>query len=80
MIGWPFSKNGDDDSDQENRHWASSEEDCKFMEKKYGWKLKKVEQNDDDSDIGVDCVFEGKQTSFWDMWGDHQDHSDLDEA
>ncbi|MEG5176235.1 hypothetical protein [Microcoleus sp. B3-D7] len=49
------------------------------MEKKYGWELKKVEQNDD-SDLGVDCVFKGKQTSFWDMWGDHQDHSDLDEA
>jgi hypothetical protein len=79
MIGWPFSKNGADDSEQENRHWASSEEDCKFMEKKYGWELKKVEQNDD-SDLGVDCVFKGKQTSFWDMWGDHQDHSDLDEA
>jgi hypothetical protein len=72
MIGWPFSKSEDDDSEQENRHWASSEEDCKEMEKKYGWELKKVEQNDD-SDLGVDCVFKGKQTSFWDMWGDHQD-------
>jgi hypothetical protein len=80
MIGWPFSKNGDDDSEQENRHWASCEEDCKEMEKKYGWELKKIEQNDD-SDLGVDCVFKGKQTSFWDMWGDHQDDdSDLDEA
>jgi hypothetical protein len=79
MIGWPFSKNGDDDSEQENRHWASSEEDCKEMEKKYGWQLKKVEQNDDDSGVGVDCVFKGKQTSFWDMWGDHQDERDKDE-
>jgi hypothetical protein len=50
------------------------------MEKKYGWELKKVEQNDD-SDLGVDCVFKGKQTSFWDMSGDHQDDDpDLDEA
>jgi hypothetical protein len=80
MIRWPFSKSEDDESDEENRHWALSEEDCKFMEKKYGWKLKKVEQNDDDSDRGVDCVFEGKQTSFWDMWGDHQDDLDKDEA
>ena len=79
MIGWPFSKNGDDDSEQEDRHWASSEEDCREMEKKYGWELKKAEQHDD-SDLGVDCVFKGKQTSFWDMWGDHQDDPDLDEA
>ena len=79
MIGWPFSKNGDDDSEQENRHWASSEEDCKEMEKKYGWELKRVEQNEDDSDLSVDCVFKGKQTSFWDMWGDHQDERDKDE-
>jgi hypothetical protein len=43
MIGWPFSKSEDDDSDEENRHWASPEEDCKFMEKNYGWELKKVE-------------------------------------
>ena len=50
------------------------------MEKKYGWELKKVEQHDD-SDLGVDCVFKGKQTSFWDMSGDHQDDDpDLDEA
>jgi len=76
MIGWPFSKSEDDDSEQENRHSASSEEDCKEMEKKYGWELKRVEQNEDDSDLSVDCVFKGKQTSFWDMWGDHQDDPD----
>ncbi|MEG4114126.1 hypothetical protein QUA70_25275 [Microcoleus sp. LAD1_D5] len=76
MIGWPFSKSEDDDSEQENRHSASSEEDCKEMEKKYGWELKRVEQNEDDSDLSVDCVFKGKQTSFWDMWGDHQDNRD----
>lgn len=43
MIGWPFSKSEDDDSDEENRHSASFEEDCKEMEKKYGWELKRVE-------------------------------------
>jgi hypothetical protein len=36
--------------------------------------------HDEDSDLGVDCVFKGKQISFWDMWGDHQDDPDQDEA
>ena len=45
-----------------------------------GGNSKKWNFHDDDSDRGVDCVFEGKQTSFWDMWGDHQDDRDKDEA
>ena len=36
MIGWPFSKSEDDGSDEENRHWASSEEDC-FRNAKEVW-------------------------------------------
>jgi hypothetical protein len=36
MIGWPFSKSEDDGSDEENRHWASSEEDC-FRDAKEVW-------------------------------------------
>ena len=46
------------------------------MQKKYGWELKRVEHHDGDSDSGADCVFKGKQTSFWDMWVDHQDYKE----
>lgn len=71
MIGW-FTKNEVDDAEKENRHSASSEDDCKDMEEKYNWKLKRTEENTD-LPLPVDCVFKGEQTSFWDMWGDHQD-------
>jgi len=33
MIGW-FTKNEVDDAEKENRHSASSEDDCKDMEEK----------------------------------------------
>ncbi|MBE9125449.1 MULTISPECIES: hypothetical protein [unclassified Coleofasciculus] len=56
----------------ENIHAAASEEDCEEMGKKYGWKLMEV-RNNGDKTLPKDCVFEGEQNSFQDMWHDHQD-------
>jgi len=70
-----FGKRNDDDDDEENRHPAASEEHCENMAKKYGWELKRTEQTDDPI-LPVDCVFKGKQTSFWNTWGDYQDNKD----
>ena len=56
----------------ENIHAAASDEDCDKMGKKYGWKLIEVRDNGD-KNLPKDCVFEGEQTSFQDMWHDHQD-------
>jgi hypothetical protein len=35
------------------------------MEKKYGWRLKRIKKTRD-SILEVDCIFYGKQTSFED--------------
>ncbi|HAG83751.1 MAG TPA: hypothetical protein DCL61_22030 [Cyanobacteria bacterium UBA12227] len=67
-----FEKNDSRHEDEENRHSAASEKNCKNMEKKYGWKLKRVEPTNNPI-LPVDCIFEGKQTSFQDQWDDHQD-------
>lgn len=45
---------------------------AKKMGKKYGWELIEVKQTERDI-LPVDCVFEGEQTSFWEMWNDHQE-------
>lgn len=48
---------------KENRHSATSIEQCKIMAKLNGWKLLYVEPNGDPI-LKVDCIFEGEQTSF----------------
>jgi hypothetical protein len=58
-----LGKEGADVDEGENRHSAASPKYCKDMEKKYGWKLKRVEPNNDPI-LPVDCIFKGKQTSF----------------
>lgn len=54
---------GEDKSKKENRHSASDGEQCKVMAKLNGWKLLRVEVNNN-AILKVDCIFEGKQTSF----------------
>lgn len=39
----------------ETKHAVWDDECCKEMEKKYSWRLKRIESDDDSSD----CVFEG---------------------
>lgn len=46
----------------ESRHAATDPEKCRIMEKKYGWKLLRVEPTGDNV-LKVDCVFEG-ETKF----------------
>ncbi len=41
-----------------------------------GGNSKESNFHEDDSELSIDCVFKGKQTSFWDMWGDHQDNKE----
>ena len=48
-----------------NVHAATDPEKCREMEKKYGWKLVEVRPTKDKI-LKVDCVFEGKQTTFED--------------
>lgn len=54
-----------DDSDEENIHAATDRSKCYEMEKKYGWRLKRIQKTKDPT-LEVDCVFYGKQTSFED--------------
>lgn len=49
-----------DEEENLSRHGATSEGKCEDMSRKYGWKLKRVELNPDNSVLKVDCVFEGK--------------------
>ena len=76
MLGIFGSNRNDDDKEdnkeEENRHAVTSPENCDKMAKKYGWELDRVEKTGRDQ-LRYDCVFKGKQTSFWDMWQDHQD-------
>ncbi|BAB78377.1 hypothetical protein ACN23B_28440 (plasmid) [Anabaena sp. FACHB-709] len=46
----------------ESRHAATDPEKCRIMEKKYGWKLLRVEPTGNKV-LKVDCVFEG-ETKF----------------
>ena len=48
-----------DEEENISRHATTNEECCEEMEKKYGWKLKRIEESDD-SFFDVDCVFDGK--------------------
>jgi hypothetical protein len=43
----------------ESRHAVTDPEKCREMEKKYGWKLLRVEATKDKV-LKVDCIFEGK--------------------
>lgn len=52
-------------SEQENVHGATDPQKCREMERKYGWKLKRIKPTKDKV-LKVDCVFEGEQTSFED--------------
>lgn len=52
-------------SEQENVHGATDPQKCREMERRYGWKLKRVRPNKDKV-LRVDCIFEGEQTSFED--------------
>lgn len=72
MIGWLFGKGDDDDTEEENRHAATSGKACEEMAEKNDWELKRVEPTEDPV-LKVDCVFKGEQTSFQDDWYDHQD-------
>jgi hypothetical protein len=65
------AQNSDKD-ESENIHSAVSSEKCYEMEEKYGWQLKDIRPTFD-AILKVDCVFYGEQTSFQDMWYDHQD-------
>lgn len=64
--------NNSNDSDPENIHGATDPKKCYEMESKYGWKLKRIRPTQD-SILKVNCIFYGEQTSFQDMWYDHQD-------
>lgn len=46
----------------ESRHGATDPQRCRNMEKKYGWKLLRVEKTRD-TILKFDCVFEG-ETEF----------------
>lgn len=50
---------------KENRHAATSKEQCKEMGKRNRWKLIRVEPTGN-SILKADCIFEGEQTSFED--------------
>ncbi len=53
----------DQGHDQENVHYASSEDDCRKMEVRQGWKLKRTERVGNGI-LNTQCIFEGRQTSF----------------
>ncbi|MGK7905479.1 MAG: hypothetical protein AB4352_29555 [Hormoscilla sp.] len=52
-----------DEDENLSRHAATDEGCCEEMERKYGWKLKRIEPIRYDPIFKVDCVFEG-QTEF----------------
>ena len=49
--------------DSENVHYAASEEDCRRMEVRQGWRLKRTERVGNGI-LSTQCVFDGEQTSF----------------
>ena len=54
----------------DNVHSATDPQKCRNMERKYGWKLKRVKPTRDPI-LKVDCIFDGEQTSFEDArYGD----------
>jgi hypothetical protein len=59
------SEPGPDDSTLENVHSATDPDKCREMERRYGWRLKRIKPTRD-STLKVDCVFYGEQTSFED--------------
>jgi hypothetical protein len=71
MMASLFDKDNED-TEQENRHSATSASDCEKMAQNHNWELKRVEPTEDRI-LKVDCVFKGPQTSFQDDWYDHQD-------
>lgn len=50
---------------EENVHAAVSRKDCDRMARRNGWTLIYTRRNGDKI-LTVDCIFEGKQTSFED--------------
>jgi hypothetical protein len=71
MMASLFDKDNED-TEEENRHSATSASDCEKMAQNHNWELKRVEPTEDRI-LKVDCVFKGPQTSFQDDWYDHQD-------
>jgi hypothetical protein len=71
IIALLFDKDSED-TEEENRHSATSASDCEKMAQNHNWELKRVEPTEDRI-LKVDCVFKGPQTSFQDDWYDHQD-------
>lgn len=61
-----MSENGQDQEKAlENIHAATDPQKCVEMAKRYNWELKEIRTTADPI-LRVDCVFEGKQTSFED--------------
>jgi hypothetical protein len=50
---------------EENVHSATDAKKCYEMERRYGWRLKRIKPTKDKI-LKVDCVFRGEQTSFED--------------
>jgi hypothetical protein len=71
MMASLFDKDNED-TEEENRHSATSASDCEKMAQNHNWELKRVEPTEDRI-LKVDCVFKGPQTSFQDDWYDRQD-------
>ncbi|NER96276.1 MAG: hypothetical protein F6J86_20935 [Symploca sp. SIO1B1] len=57
--------NLDYDPTEENIHSATDPNQCREMERKYGWRLKTIRRTRDPT-LKVNCVFYGQQTSFED--------------
>ncbi|HBL14138.1 MAG TPA: hypothetical protein DD379_22660 [Cyanobacteria bacterium UBA11162] len=55
----------DYDPTKENVHAAVDPEKCKDMERRYGWRLKRIKRTPNPI-LKVDCIFYGPQTSFED--------------
>ncbi|GAB4186095.1 MAG: hypothetical protein Fur006_25110 [Coleofasciculaceae cyanobacterium] len=54
--------NNDKDEQTTSRHSATDPQKCREMERKYGWKLLRIEQTKDRT-LKFDCVFKG-ETEF----------------
>ncbi|MFW5667524.1 MAG: hypothetical protein ACOC2Z_18640, partial [Coleofasciculus sp.] len=55
----------DYDPTKENVHAATDPDKCRDMERRNGWRLKKIKPTRDPT-LKVDCVFYGEQTTFED--------------
>lgn len=60
-----MGKAEDNSQPEQNVHSAVSRGDCIRMGKRNGWQLKDTRETGDPI-LAVDCIFEGKQTSFED--------------